>query len=73
MTIFKSLWYLGGLDSIDPRVSANDEAFGQTYGNRVATRKAFPPLGTTRPYQPHDVDSRSIGNAPCTASGCPLR
>ena len=70
MSIFKSLWYLGGLDSIDPRVSANDEAFGQTYGNRVATRKAFPPLGSTRAYQPEDVDNRSVATAPCAAGGC---
>lgn len=63
MSIFKSIWYLGGLESIDPRVSANDDAYGRTYGNRVATRKAFPPLGSTRPYQPHDIDSRSVHTA----------
>jgi len=70
MSIFKSLWYLGGLDSIDPRVSANDESYGQTYGNHVATRKAFPKLDNIRAYQPHDVDDKSAVHPPCAAGGC---
>jgi hypothetical protein len=42
MNLFKSLWLLGGLQSIDLRVGDDEEApFGQTYGNGVASRREF--------------------------------
>ena len=41
MTLFKSLLYLGGLESIDSRIGEEEEAFGQTYGNRVASERTF--------------------------------
>ena len=42
MNLFKSLWLLGGLQSIDLRVGEEDEApFGQTYGNRRASERTF--------------------------------
>jgi hypothetical protein len=39
--LFKSLWYLGGLDDLDPRADLGDEAYGPSYGNRIASRRAF--------------------------------
>ena len=39
--LFKSLWYLGGLDDLDPRIGLDEEAYGPTFGNRVASRRAF--------------------------------
>ena len=42
MNLFKSLWLLGGLQSIDLRVGEEEEApFGQTYGNRLASERSF--------------------------------
>lgn len=71
MSIFKSLWYLGGLDSIDPRISANEAAFGQTYGSRVVARKAFPPLGNTRAFKARASagESGDTGARPASACG----
>ena len=46
MNLFKSLWLLGGLESIDLRVSeAEEHPYGQTYGNDVASKRVF---GKTR-------------------------
>ena len=39
--LFKSLWYLGGLDDLDPRIGLGEEAYGPSFGNRVASRRAF--------------------------------
>jgi hypothetical protein len=42
MNLFKSLWLLGGLQSIDLRVGDDDEApFANTYGNRLASARRF--------------------------------
>ena len=42
MNLFKSLWLLGGLQSIDLRVGDEDERpFDRTYGNDVASRRLF--------------------------------
>ena len=42
MNLFKSLWLLGGLESIDLRVSeAEEHPYGQTYGNDVASQRVF--------------------------------
>ncbi|UHQ20454.1 hypothetical protein LVB87_04650 [Lysobacter sp. KIS68-7] len=42
MNLFKSLWLLGGLESISLRVGEDDElAFGPTYGNDVASQRVF--------------------------------
>ena len=46
MNLFKSLWLLGGLESIDLRVSeAEEHPYGQTYGNDIASQRVF---GKTR-------------------------
>ena len=39
--LFKSLWYLGGLDDLDPRIGLDETAYGPTYGNRLASRRSF--------------------------------
>lgn len=39
--LFKSLWYLGGLDDLDPRIGLEEEAYGPTFGNHLASRRAF--------------------------------
>ena len=42
MNLFKSLWLLGGLESIDPHIGEDEEtAFGPTYGNRIASERSF--------------------------------
>ena len=40
---FGSLWYLGGLDDIDPRIGENGEAYAPRYGRR---RESSRRLGT---------------------------
>ena len=47
MNLFKSLWLLGGLESIDLRVSEAEE-YGQTFGNDVASRRFFGKTRETR-------------------------
>lgn len=39
--LFKGLWYLGGLDDLDPRIGLDEAAYGPTYGNRLASRRSF--------------------------------
>lgn len=39
--LFKSLWYLGGLDDIDLRIGPGEETYGPSFGNRIASRRAF--------------------------------
>ena len=41
MNYFKSLLYLGGLGSITSRVGEEEEAYGPTYGNRIASQQKF--------------------------------
>jgi len=42
MNLFKSLWLLGGLESVSLRVGEDDEmAFGPTYGNDIASQRVF--------------------------------
>lgn len=55
MNFFKSLMYLGGLESLDtrihePRAPEAGDAFGPTYGNAVASRQVFgAPKAESRP------------------------
>ena len=39
--LFKSLWYLGGLDDLEPRIGLDEETYGPSFGNRIASRRAF--------------------------------
>ena len=41
MNFFKSLMYLGGLESKDPWALDTEDTFGPTYGNRIASEQAF--------------------------------
>ena len=41
MDLFKSVLYLGGLQSIDSRIGEEEASFGPTYGNRVASARTF--------------------------------
>jgi hypothetical protein len=69
---FKSLLYLGGLESIDSRIGEEEEAFGPTYGNRLASARAFGQRARDaafhRPVLP--VAQRLAGEARCVAGGC---
>ena len=38
---FGSLWYLGGLDDIDPRIGENGEAYAPKYGRRSESSRRF--------------------------------
>ena len=38
---FGSLWYLGGLDDIDPRIGENGEAYAPKYGRRRESSRRF--------------------------------
>ena len=46
--LFKSLWYLGGLDDLDLRIDFDETAYGPTFGNRIAARRAFDSYGRRR-------------------------
>ena len=52
MNLFKSLLYLGGLESIDSRIGEEEEAYGQTYGNRVASARTFGTPASTPLHRP---------------------
>ena len=41
MNLFKSLWLLGGLESIDPRIEDEETGYGPSYGNRIASERTF--------------------------------
>ena len=74
MTLFKSLLYLGGLESIDSRIGEEEEAFGQTYGNRVASERTFGKPAAD-PFHRHvvPVARNASRNAPAqlgVAGGC---
>lgn len=38
---FGSLWYLGGLDDLDPRIGEHGEAYAPKYGHRRAAPARF--------------------------------
>ncbi|MCA1713580.1 MAG: hypothetical protein LC715_00105 [Gammaproteobacteria bacterium] len=67
MNLFKSLMYLGGLESINPRIEDPDDEFGPTYGNRVASRRAFGLPDHGRAQSPPGIESR---DQICVAGGC---
>ena len=64
MNLFKSLWLLGGLQSIDSRVGDEDELpFGQTYGNRVASERTFGPAPReARNAEPIDASEARVAH-----------
>ena len=71
MTLFKSLLYLGGLESIDSRIGEEEESFGPTYGNRVASERTFGKPASD-PFHRRVVPVARNASAPlgCVAGGC---
>ena len=71
MTLFKSPLYLGGLESIDSRIGEEEEAFGPTYGNRIASERTFG-KPATEPFHRRVVQVARNASAPlgCVAGGC---
>ena len=63
MNLFKSLLYLGGLESISSRVGEEEETYGQTYGNRIASEQKFGKPSATRPQpaQPKFARQEPLG------------
>ena len=39
--LLESLWYLGGLDDLEPRIGFDEDTYGPSFGNRIASRRAF--------------------------------
>lgn len=76
MNLFKSLLYLGGLESIDSRIGEEEEAYGATYGNRIASAQAFGKRREARPAFHRNVvpvDRAAQARMPadaCVAGGC---
>ena len=73
MNLFKSLLYLGGLESITSRIGEEDEAFGPTYGNRVASARAFGTPASPRPRQAAPAarrDRNAFADTGCVVGGC---
>ena len=65
MNLFKSLWLLGGLQSIDSRVGDEEEpAFGPTYGNRLASERTFGPV-PREARVPEPIDAADARVAHC--------
>ena len=72
MNFFKSLMYLGGLESVDPRMNDDGSPFGRTYGHGLASEQAF---GPTPPAEPapregHQADRRRAPRATAQAAAC---
>ena len=63
MNFFKSMLYLGGLGSITSRVGEEEETYGQTYGNRIASEQKFGKQPSTRPQpaQPKFAQQEPLG------------
>lgn len=63
MNFFKSLLYLGGLDSISLRIGEEEEAYGPTYGNRIASEQKFgkPSATQPQPAQPKFARQEPLG------------
>ena len=70
-TRFKSLLYLGGLESIDSRIGEEEEAFGPTYGNRIASERTFG-KSAPEPFHRRVVPVARNASAPlgCVAGSC---
>lgn len=71
MNFFKSLVYLGGLESIESRIGEEEEAYGQTYGNRLASERTFgkpAPKPFRRRVVPITRDNALPGE--CVVGGC---
>lgn len=63
--LFKSLWYLGGLDDLDPRIGLEEEAYGPTFGNRLTARRAFDTYARRREPRPAAKPARAGHRIAC--------
>ena len=72
MTFFKSLMYLGGLESVDLRVNEDGSPFGPTYGNRLASEQFFGPTphAAAAPREQRQADRRRAPRAAAQAAAC---
>ena len=71
MNFFKSLVYLGGLESMDSRIGEEEESFGQTYGNRVASERVFgKPAANAFHRRVVAVARDATAPVDCVAGGC---
>lgn len=75
MDLFKSVLYLGGLQSIDSRIGEEEESFGPTYGNRVASERTFgKPAAPAFHRRVAPLARRNVAaiaaDAGCVAGGC---
>ncbi len=75
MDLFKSVLYLGGLQSIDSRIGEEEESFGPTYGNRMASARTFgKPATSALRRRVVPVGRRNaaaaIVDSGCVAGGC---
>lgn len=63
MNFFKSLLYLGGLGPITSRVGEEEETYGQTYGNRIASEQKFgkPSAARSQSAQPKFARQEPLG------------
>lgn len=69
MNIFKDMLYLHGY-LIEPRFAEElePEHYAEGYGNRIASKKAFAPLG--RGHARQAPVAAPLGEALCPAGGC---
>jgi len=72
MNFFKSLMYLGGLESVDLRVNEDGSPFGPTYGNRLASEQFFGPTphAAAAPREQRQADRRRAPRAAAQAAAC---
>ncbi len=66
MNIFKNLMFLQGY-LVTREFADDDEQYGQSYGNAVASRRSF---GDGPAAAPHRADRRDAQTAGCAVGGC---
>lgn len=71
MNFFKSLMYLGGLESVDLRINDDGSPYGPTYGNRLASAQAFGTLGNApAPREQRPVERRQAPRVQARTATC---
>lgn len=71
MNIFKNILFLPGYPTHARSADEADHSYAQGYGNRIASAKAFAPLGRVRAIERRAV-SASNRAAPFANDLCPL-
>lgn len=70
MNLFKSLMYLGGLESVSSRIDEPDDDFGPTYGNRAAAERRFGRAPVPPPAGDRAGRVDRFGRDACAAGAC---